>query len=233
MSVNANIIEKANIIVNNAEDCYLGLLDENGYPTVSTISSIETDGIFKAYFTTGLSEDKSKRILKNNKASVCYRKDGNNVTLVGTAKVLTDTETKHRLWQNWMIDHFTSGKDDPEYVAIEFTTERVSLWIDQEIAKFKTSDILKVQSRCGLLCNSCEYRETCGCGGCIETNGNPFHGECPIAVCCQNKGYSNCGECENLPCEKLRAYSYDDSEHGDKPAGARVSLLKYWEKYKR
>ena len=28
-----------------------------------------------------------------------------------------------------------------------------------------------------------EYKETCGCGGCIETNGHPFHGECPVAVC--------------------------------------------------
>ena len=45
-----------------------------------------------------------------------------------------------------------------------------------------------VDSRCGLHCTGCEYKETCGCGGCIETNGHPFHGECPVAVCCQDKG---------------------------------------------
>ena len=38
-----------------------------------------------------------------------------------------------------------------------------------------------IDSRCGLHCTGCEYKETCGCGGCIETNGHPFHGECPVA----------------------------------------------------
>ena len=37
-----------------------------------------------------------------------------------------------------------------------------------------------VDSRCGLHCTGCEYKGTCGCGGCIETNGHPFHGECPL-----------------------------------------------------
>jgi len=27
-----------------------------------------------------------------------------------------------------------------------------------------------VDSRCGLHCTGCEYKETFGCGGCIETN---------------------------------------------------------------
>lgn len=26
-----------------------------------------------------------------------------------------------------------------------------------------------IDSRCGLHCTGCEYKETCGCGGCIET----------------------------------------------------------------
>ena len=43
-----------------------------------------------------------------------------------------------------------------------------------------------IDSHCGLHCTGCKYKETCGCGGCIETNGRPFHGECPVAVCCQN-----------------------------------------------
>ncbi|MHB1483085.1 MAG: DUF3795 domain-containing protein [Saccharofermentanales bacterium] len=87
-----------------------------------------------------------------------------------------------------------------------------------------------VQSRCGLMCNGCEYRVSCGCGGCIETNGHPFHGACPVAKCCQNKGLSHCGECNDMPCEQLYAYSCLDKEHGDKPCGARLSVLRYWKK---
>lgn len=84
------------------------------------------------------------------------------------------------------------------------------------------------QSRCGLLCMECGYRESFKCGGCIETNGHPFHGECPIAVCCQSKGYAHCGQCPELPCEPLYAYSYLDKEHGDNPPGARIERLKRW-----
>ncbi len=57
-----------------------------------------------------------------------------------------------------------------------------------------------IDARCGLHCTRCEYKDTCGCGGCIETTGHPFHSECPVAVC-QNKGIVHCGECADIPCE--------------------------------
>lgn len=219
------IIEKANKIVNSAEDCYIGLIDHDGFPTVSTISSIKTDGFFKAYFSSGTTGDKALRIAKNNKASVCYRSKGNNVTLVGTIKVLTDKRSKEALWQDWFINHFSGGKEDPDYCIFEFTTERVNLWIDSESALFSIKDLLKVQSRCGLLCDVCDFRDTNNCGGCIETMGNPFHGECPVAICCQEKGLTHCGECEIMPCDQLKCYACDH-EHGDD--GTRLLMLKHW-----
>ncbi len=85
-----------------------------------------------------------------------------------------------------------------------------------------------IDSRCGLHCTDCEWKETCGCGGCIETMGQPFHGKCPIAICCQDKGLIHCGECDTIPCAKLYAYSYLDPEHGDKPQGARVEVCRHW-----
>lgn len=90
-----------------------------------------------------------------------------------------------------------------------------------------TSVPVKPESRCGLLCGSCEYREPCGCGGCIETDGHPYHGECPVAICCQDKGLVYCGECSNFPCELLTNYS-NDPVHGDKPAGARIEQCRKW-----
>lgn len=85
-----------------------------------------------------------------------------------------------------------------------------------------------VESRCGLLCSNCTYRESCNCGGCAATNGHPFHGECGIAACCQGKGLEHCGQCTGLPCKQLYAYSYLDKEHGDNPPGARIEQLKRW-----
>lgn len=84
-----------------------------------------------------------------------------------------------------------------------------------------------VDSRCGLHCTGCTYKTTCGCGGCIETNGNPFHGECPVAKFCQNKGFTHCGECPDIPCNLLNQYSCDP-EQGDTPQGARIEQCRRW-----
>ena len=81
-----------------------------------------------------------------------------------------------------------------------------------------------VDSRCGLHCTGCTWKESHGCRGCIPTNGNPFHGECPVAVCCQEKGLVHCPE---IPCDLLTSYSCDE-ENGDAPVGARIEQCKRW-----
>lgn len=85
-----------------------------------------------------------------------------------------------------------------------------------------------VDSRCGLHCTGCAWRTSHGCGGCIETMGEPFHGRCPIAACAQQKGLTHCGQCPQIPCDALYGYSYLDPEHGDKPQGARVQVCRNW-----
>lgn len=86
-----------------------------------------------------------------------------------------------------------------------------------------------IETRCGLLCSKCSFKESHNCKGCIETNGHPFHGECPVAICCQENGYIHCGECPDIPCELLKQYSCDP-EHGDHPVGARIEQCKKWAK---
>lgn len=82
-----------------------------------------------------------------------------------------------------------------------------------------------IDTYCGLSCEGCEYKEKTNCGGCIATKGNPFHGECPVAVCAIEKGFAHCGECPDMPCKLLNDYS-NDPVHGDTPHGARIERLK-------
>lgn len=226
--MNANIIKKAADIIKTCDEGYVGVIDENGFPNVATRSNIKPHSILNCYFATGTYANLSLRLQKNNKTSVCFHKDGDNVTLVGTSEFITDKKEKNDLWLDWFINHFPEGVDDPNYCIVKFTTHKVSLWVGRTSAEFNISDINNPQSRCGLLCNGCEYKETHGCGSCIKTNGNPFHGQCPIAVCCQNKGYTHCGECDDMPCENLFEYSCGDSEHSDIPKGARIEMLRLW-----
>ncbi len=102
-----------------------------------------------------------------------------------------------------------------------------SMFLDEDRFTYTGEEF--VESRCGLHCYTCEYKEPCNCGGCIETMGNPFHGECPVAKCCNSKGIIHCGLCESFPCELLDSYS-NDPEHGDDPKGLRILQCKRWAK---
>ena len=226
--MDANIFAKANQIIKNCDAAYLGVIDENGCPHVSTVSPINPEHIFEAHFSTDMSANKTNRLSKDKRASVCYRSGNNNITLIGEAEILTDQATKSRFWLDWFINHYPLGETDPAYCIIKFTTKRVSLWIDNEGAEFAIDELLTIQSRCGLLCNFCDFKEPYNCGGCIETNGHPFHGECPVAKCCQDKGHAHCGQCAEMPCAQLNAYSCEDKEHGDNPPGARIAMCRAW-----
>lgn len=78
-------------------------------------------------------------------------------------------------------------------------------------------------SRCGILCFECDYREECHCPTCHKTNGRPFHGECRVAMCSIKKGFEDCSECDEFPCDLLNEFAYD-KEHGDN--GKRIEQLK-------
>ena len=226
--MNANIFEKANQALKSCETAYLGLIDESGYPSVSTVSPINPESIFEIYCSTNIGSNKEKRLRNDNRASICFYADNNNITLVGEAEIVTDQETKSRCWLDWFINHYPGGETDPDYIVIKFTTMRVSLWIENEGAQFAVSDLLTIQSRCGLLCGMCSFKDSHDCIGCIGLGGKPFWGECPVAKCCQYKGYSHCGECADIPCGLLSAFSCGDSEQSDKPAGARIEVSKAW-----
>lgn len=81
-----------------------------------------------------------------------------------------------------------------------------------------------IESRCGLLCSSCEYRVSTGCKGCVEIN-NPFWGACPVKTCCEGRSLPHCGMCGDFPCEQLKGFSYDP-QRGD--GGARIVQCEKW-----
>ena len=133
--MNTAIIEKANQIIKTCDAAYFGVIDEDGYPSVSTVSPTGTESIKEVFFTTNIGGNKEKRLRKSNRASICFHSGNDNITLVGDAEILTDQETKSRLWQDWFISHYPGGETDPNYIVVKLTTKRMSLWVDFEIAE--------------------------------------------------------------------------------------------------
>lgn len=82
-----------------------------------------------------------------------------------------------------------------------------------------------VESRCGLLCSECEYREQMNCNGCVNIN-KPFWGEsCSVKACCENKSKEHCGLCEAFHCDLLHQFSFDEKQGDD---GKRIEQCKKW-----
>jgi len=63
------------------------------------------------------------------------------------------------------------------------------------------------------------------CKGCKTHASEVFWGKCSIAACAIGKNLNHCGECSELPCEKLVA-AFNSPDHGDN--GERLTNLQKW-----
>ena len=82
-----------------------------------------------------------------------------------------------------------------------------------------------IESRCGLLCSACDYREQMNCKNCISIT-KPFWGDaCPVKSCCEERRHEHCGLCSDFPCDLLKQFAYD-KEQGDD--GKRIEQCKVW-----
>lgn len=115
--------------------CIISLIDENGYPTSSTITASKADGINWIAFCTGLESNKGKRAKNDSRACVCFNTGGAyNITLVGKVEIITDPAIKQEMWYVGMAEHF-SGADDAAYCVLRFTTQRYNLLVDWKEAE--------------------------------------------------------------------------------------------------
>ena len=87
---------------------------------------------------------------------------------------------------------------------------------------------------CGVICDGCkDYQKTCN--GCNAVKGKPYWvgyvnlAECPLYTCCvAEKGFKNCGHCDQLPCGKYYECvdpSMTPEEH-EQTVRERVDILK-------
>jgi len=124
--VKINEIVEKNVVQNGVfrgETCVLSLIDEEGFPTMSTITPAKSDGVKWITFGTLLDQNRAKRSAANSNAGVCFDSDAYCVNLVGKIEVITSTDVKHDMWYDGLYGHFT-GPDDPNYCVLKFTPKR-------------------------------------------------------------------------------------------------------------
>jgi general stress protein 26 len=107
----------------------LSLIDDEGFPTTSVITPSKSDGINWITFGTLLDDNRAKRSLNCNRASVCFATAEHCVNLVGEIEVITSSDIKHEMWYDALKDFFT-GPDDPNYCVLKFKTKRYKFFIN-------------------------------------------------------------------------------------------------------
>jgi len=133
-------IDKASEVINSKVD-YIGggmdgyvvltTIDDAGYPHSVAITISKADGINWLSMLTGARSKKAMRLLKNNKAGICLATNNYNITLIGTAEVITAPDIKKEHWQDTFAKHhgpYTSEK----HCVIKFTTERYNIYFAEE-----------------------------------------------------------------------------------------------------
>ena len=113
---------KAELLLEQCESVVLTSIDENGFPRPVPMSKVKA-------------EEKTEHFRVNPKAGVCFQKEINSVVLTGYIEIITDEAEKKALWQDWFIEHFPGGVNDPTYCILKFTAKRVTYWLDFQFVK--------------------------------------------------------------------------------------------------
>ena len=117
-------IKTVGLMADKAKICYLSYIDGNGFPvTRAMLQPREREGITTFYLTTNTSSNKVTSLKRNSKAGLYFvdTRFYRGVCLTGTAEILTDEESKRRIWRAGDEMYYPLGVTDPDYCVIKFT----------------------------------------------------------------------------------------------------------------
>ena len=141
-----SVIARASDVINSKTDyigggmegyAVLSLIDENGYPTSSTMTISKANGVNWLSFLTDANGTKARRIAKSNKACVCLPSSEYHISLVGTVEIITDPEIKKEHWQEMLTTHYKADWNDPEWCILKFNAEHYNLFFASDDTEAK------------------------------------------------------------------------------------------------
>ena len=132
------IEEKADRLLEKCDVVSLASVNEHGYPRICTVSKLKANGFREIYFQTSKRsaiQGKAIHFARNPKASVCYRLDGDSVTLVGEVEIIQEMDIKKQFEADCDQRFFKNGIADPRHLLLRFLVKEATFWIE---GKFRT-----------------------------------------------------------------------------------------------
>ncbi len=134
----AEIENKADLLPKEVRTATLTFINENGHPQTCAFTKAGDNGLREVYFITSKRfqiHGKATHFENNQRASACYFKGTDSVTLVGEIEFVEDQALKEKLWSESDRQFFNKGIADPKFRLLKFTTLEATFWID---GKFRT-----------------------------------------------------------------------------------------------
>lgn len=134
-------LEQLENFINKRKISFIGSIDENGFPNIKAmLKPRQHNGLKEFYFSTNASALRTGQYLRNPHASIYFYRKGlikyEGVMLVGKMEVLTDQETKDKLWRKGDTLFYKGGKTDPDYCALKFTAKTGRYYCDLKSESF-------------------------------------------------------------------------------------------------
>lgn len=108
-------------VLRGAKDVIFATNGSHGHPNVRTMYVACHDGAEALWFTTSLESSKIIELIKNEKAAIYIKCDGNaEVRLWGKVVILDDRESRERVWCDDLRAAFPDGAHDPNMRVLRF-----------------------------------------------------------------------------------------------------------------
>lgn len=126
-------------LADNLPTVFISSVDDEGFPwTKAMLGPREREGIKVFYLTTNTFSLRVAHYKSNPKASIyfCDEQGFRALMLRGTMEVLTDADTKRRIWRDGDTEYYPLGVDDPNYCVLKFTASDGRFYSDYQPRTF-------------------------------------------------------------------------------------------------
>lgn len=98
---------------------------EDDKPWGRVMAHAQIDDDFSIWYSTFSFSNKIRQIKKSNLVCITMNEEKKDIRIFGKVEILEDAETKHKMWRDEWTRYFKEGKDDPAYVILKVTAEKV------------------------------------------------------------------------------------------------------------
>jgi general stress protein 26 len=121
---------KALALVERSGIALVGSNSEDGHPWIKAMLKMETEELKTVWFSTNTSSRRVAQFLRDPHASVYFVdfSDWMGLMLAGEVEVLSDPESRKRLWRDGYEQYYPLGVDDPDYSVLRFSASSANYY---------------------------------------------------------------------------------------------------------